>query len=66
MEVARVVAHGLGQRIEEGDDIVPDPLLQPGDMVGIDPGLPKPIQRRPGDLSDLGPGLTNRELDPQP
>ena len=66
MQEAGVVPHGLGQRIQEGDDIMANPLFQPGDVLRVDPGPPEAFHRRPGDLADLGPALRNDELDPQP
>ncbi len=66
MEVAGVVAQRVGEGIQEGDHIVPDALLQTGDVLGIDASLAKAFQRRARDLAEVGPAFTDGELDPQP
>src|SRR6202162_5763859 len=66
MQVTGVVAQGFCQGVQKSNDIVPHPLLQPSDVVGIDTSLAEPVERRPRDLADLGPPLSDDELDPQP
>ena len=66
VQVTGVVSHRLGQRVQESHHIMPNPLLQPGDVIGIDSRLPEALDRRFGDLSDLGPTLGHDEFDPQP
>src|SRR6266576_7214375 len=67
MKVTGVLAaNRVGKGIEEGDHVVPNPLLEPRDVVGIDTRLEKPLQHRPRDLAQVGPTLTDGELDSQP
>ncbi len=67
VDVARVGPDLLGDRGQEGDDVVLDDLLD-----GLDPfdgeaglGLDRP-QRRSGDLAQPGPGLADGQFDGQP
>ena len=66
MQVAGVVTQRVREGIQEGDHVVPDAVLQPGDVLGIDASLAKALQRRSRDLAQVGPAFTGGELDPQP
>ena len=67
MKIAGVLAaNRVGEGIQEGDHVVADSLLQPGDVLGIDPRLAKTFQHRTRDLTQVRPTLTDGELDSQP
>ena len=66
MQVAGVIAKRFGERVEEGDDVVADSLLQLSDPVDVDGSPGEPGNGSPGNLTDLDPAFGNDELDPQP
>ena len=67
MKVTSVLAtNRLGEGIQEGDHVMPNPLLESGDVVGIDPSLAKALKHRTRDLTEVRPTLTDGELDSQP
>src|SRR5438132_14361110 len=67
MKVTGVLAaNRVRERIQERDHVTPNPLLEAGDVVGIDPRLAKALQHRPRNLTQVRPTLTDGELDSQP
>ena len=66
VQVAGIVADRFRQRVQEGDHVMADSLLEACNVFGIDGRVPEAVDRRFRDLPDLGPPVGHDEFDPQP
>ena len=66
MDVAALLPQAVGDRAQEGDDVVVDLLQVALEVVQVIAGLVDLLRRLLGDVAALGPGVTDGDLDLEP